>query len=458
MENNRVHFIAIGGAVMHNLALALHHKGYKVTGSDDEIFEPSKTRLAAYNLLPAKMGWFPEKITTELEAVILGMHARNDNPELLKARELGIKIYSFPEYIYEQSKDKQRIVIGGSHGKTTITAMIMHVLKTHKRKFDYLVGAKLDGFDTMVQITDEAPIIIIEGDEYLTSPLDLTPKFLHYHHHIGLISGVAWDHINVYPTFDEYVMQFDLFADSTPKGGILIYSESDDIATLIGGKPRADVLAIPYSAAKHEIVNGITYLLTDKGKVELEVFGKHNLKNINAAKNVCIKIGITEQMFYDAIKTFKGAANRLEILGRGKNNVVFKDFAHAPSKLKATSKAVKKQFTDRKLTAVLELHTFSSLNKEFLSQYKDTYKSPDEPIVYFNPETVKHKRLKEITEADIIEAFDNPKVKVFTDSKKLEAFLFEQNWKQTNLLLMSSGNFGGIDLKQLTSHVLNQHA
>jgi UDP-N-acetylmuramate: L-alanyl-gamma-D-glutamyl-meso-diaminopimelate ligase len=458
MENKNVHFIAIGGAVMHNLALALHHKGYIVTGSDDEVFEPSKTRLAKYNLLPQTMGWFPEKITNKLEAVILGMHARNDNPELLKARELGVKIYSFPEYIYEQSKDKQRIVIAGSHGKTTITSMIMHVLKTYNRKFDYLVGAKLEGFDTMVQITDDAPIIIIEGDEYLTSPLDLTPKFLHYHHHIGLISGVAWDHINVFPTFEEYVKQFDAFADSTPKGGVLIYSESDDLATLIGDKPRPDVQAIGYGTPKHEIVNGITYLLTDNGKVPLAVFGKHNLKNINAAKNICIKIGIHEQMFYDAIKTFNGAANRLETLGRTDNNVVFKDFAHAPSKLKATSKAVKKQFSDRKLVAVLELHTFSSLNKDFLSQYKDTYKSPDEPIVYFSPETVKHKRLQEITDKDIIDAFENPKLKVFTDSQKLKAYLFEQNWKQTNLLLMSSGNFGGIDLKELTNLVLNQTA
>ncbi len=458
MENKNVHFIAIGGAVMHNLALALNHKGYIVTGSDDEVFEPSKTRLAKYNLLPETIGWFPEKITNKLEAVILGMHARNDNPELLKARELGVKIYSFPEYIYEQSKDKQRIVIAGSHGKTTITSMIMHVLKTYNRKFDYLVGAKLEGFDTMVQITDDAPIIIIEGDEYLTSPLDLTPKFLHYHHHIGLISGVAWDHINVFPTFEEYVKQFDAFADSTPKGGVLIYSESDDLATLIGDKPRPDVQAIGYGTPKHEIVNGITYLLTENGKVPLAVFGKHNLKNINAAKNICIKIGIHEQMFYDAIKTFNGAANRLETLGSTDSNVVFKDFAHAPSKLKATSKAVKKQFPDRKLVAVLELHTFSSLNKDFLSQYKDTYKAPDEPIVYFSPETVKHKRLQEITDKDIMDAFENPKLKVFTDSQKLKAYLFEQNWKQTNLLLMSSGNFGGIDLKELTNLVLNQKA
>jgi len=455
MGNNRVHFIAIGGAVMHNLALALHHKGYIVSGSDDEIFEPSKTRLAKYGLLPEKNGWFPEKISSDLDAIILGMHARNDNPELQEAKKLGLKIYSFPEYIYEQSKDKQRIVIAGSHGKTTITSMIMHVLKTFNRKFDYLVGAKLEGFDTMVQITNDAPIIIIEGDEYLTSPLDLTPKFLHYQHHIGLISGIAWDHINVYPTFDEYVKQFDAFADSTPKGGILIYCESDDLATLIGDKERKDVAQVKYATHKHEIINGITYLLTDKGKIGIEVFGKHNLKNINAAKMVCMKIGVTEDMFYQAIQNFKGAANRLEILGRTDSNVVFKDFAHAPSKLKATSKAVKKQFAERKLVAVLELHTFSSLNKDFLSQYKDTYKGPEEPIVYFNPETVKHKRLEEISEQNIIDAFDNPKVKVFTDSKKLEDFLLKNDWKNTNLLLMSSGNFGGIDLKNLTEHVLN---
>ncbi|MBC7451538.1 MAG: peptidoglycan synthetase, partial [Cytophagales bacterium] len=341
MTATRVHFIAIGGAVMHNLALALHHKGYIVSGSDDEIFEPSKTRLAKYGLLPEILSWYPEKITQQLDAVILGMHARNDNPELQKAKELGLKIYSFPEYIYEQSKNKQRIVIAGSHGKTTITSMIMHVLKFFDRKFDYLVGAKLEGFDTMVQITDDAPIIIIEGDEYLTSPLDLTPKFLHYHHHIGLISGVAWDHINVYPTFEEYVKQFDAFADSTPKGGILIYSESDDLATLVGDKPRSDVKAVGYGTHKHEIVNGVTFLHTDKGKVEIEVFGKHNLKNINAAKMICMEIGINDEMFYKAIQTFKGAANRLEILGRNHHNVVFKDFAHAPSKLKATSKAVK---------------------------------------------------------------------------------------------------------------------
>ncbi|MFN8415948.1 MAG: Mur ligase family protein [Cytophagaceae bacterium] len=456
MSDKRVHFIAIGGAVMHNLALALHNMGYQVSGSDDEIFEPSKTRLAAKGLLPEQMGWYPEKITSDINAIILGMHARKDNPELLRAQELGLKIYSFPQYIYEQSKNKQRIVIAGSHGKTTITSMIMHVLNYHKKDFDYLVGAKIEGFETMVRISD-APIIIIEGDEYLTSPLDLTPKFLHYKHHIGVISGIAWDHINVYPTFESYVSQFDAFADSTPKGGILIFSESDDLATLIGNKERADVTAIEYKAHPHDIMDGITYLNTDMRKVPLQVFGKHNLKNISAALEVCLKVGITKPMFYEAMEQFKGAANRLELVGRKNNKVVFKDFAHAPSKLKATSKAVKKQFPNHKLVAVLELHTFSSLNKEFLSQYKDTYKTPDEPIVYFSPETVAHKKLATITAEEVKEAFDNPKVRVFTESKALEEYLKSLNWTNTNLLLMSSGNFGGINIKELSEFVLNQN-
>ncbi|MCU0415874.1 MAG: Mur ligase family protein [Cytophagaceae bacterium] len=455
MSTKRIHFIAIGGAVMHNLALALHSMGYKVTGSDDEIFEPSKTRLDSKGLLPEKMGWFPEKITMGLEAVILGMHARKDNPELLQAQALGIPIFSFPQYIYEQSKNKQRIVIAGSHGKTTITSMILHVLQFHHKEFDYLVGAKIEGFETMVKISD-APVIIIEGDEYLTSPLDLTPKFLHYKHHIGVISGIAWDHINVYPTFESYVSQFDAFADSTPKGGALIFSESDDLASFIGNKERTDVTRIEYKAHPHEVIDGITYLHTDIRKVPLQFFGKHNLKNISAALEVCLKIGITKSMFYDAIEQFKGAANRLEVIGRKNNKVVFKDFAHAPSKLKATSKAVKKQFPSHKLVAVLELHTFSSLNKEFLSQYKDTYKTPDEPIVYFNPETVAHKKLEALTAQDVKDAFDNPKVKVFMDSKSLEDYLKSLHWSQTNLLLMSSGNFGGIDLTALTNFVLEQ--
>lgn len=441
---------------MHNLALALHKKGYQVSGSDDEIFEPSRTRLEKAGILPPQMGWFPEKISTDLEAIILGMHARAENPELIRARELGIKIYSLPEYIYEQSKDKQRIVIAGSHGKTTITSIILHVLKFHGKKLDYLVGAQLEGFDLMVKLSHEAPLIVIEGDEYLTSPLDLTPKFLHYHHHIGLISGIAWDHINVYPTFDEYVKQFELFADQTPKGGTLIFSEEDDLATVICRKEREDVNRIEYSIHEHEIINGQTFLIHGGQKFPVQIFGKHNMLNISAAKSVLLKTGITEEMFYQAIQSFKGAANRLELLERTDKVTIYKDFAHAPSKLKATTHAVKKQFPTRDLVAVLELHTFSSLNKEFLNQYKETFKSADEPVVFFDPHTVEHKKLPAISKEEIKNAFAHPKLEVFTDKEQLKNYLLNKEWKNKNLLLMSSGNFGGINIKDLAKTIAAQ--
>jgi UDP-N-acetylmuramate: L-alanyl-gamma-D-glutamyl-meso-diaminopimelate ligase len=455
-STEKVHFIAIGGSAMHNLALALHSKGYEVTGSDDEIFEPSRTRLEKAGILPKAIGWFPEKIHGELDAVILGMHARKDNPELLKAQELGLKVYSYPEYIYSQCTHKQRVVIAGSHGKTTITSMILHVLKYYKRKFDYLVGAQIEGFDTMVQLTEDAPVIIIEGDEYLSSPIDPTPKFLHYKHHMGVISGIAWDHINVFPTFNDYVKQFDAFADSSPKGGVLIYSEEDDLATLIGRKEREDVLRIEYETHKHVIKNGKTFLKTDEGDVSVQVFGDHNMKNISAAKAVCNRLGVNDKMFYEAITNFKGAANRLEVLAEGNSTIVFKDFAHAPSKLSATTNAVKKQYEKRELTAVLELHTFSSLNKEFLPLYRESFGKADEPIVYYNPETLKHKKLPELAQEDLIKAFDNPKLKVYTDNEKLKSDLLTKEWNNRNLLLMSSGNFAGMNIKELAQTITHK--
>jgi UDP-N-acetylmuramate: L-alanyl-gamma-D-glutamyl-meso-diaminopimelate ligase len=452
-NTTRVHFIAIGGSAMHNLALALHQKGFHVTGSDDEINEPSKSRLEKAGILPPAIGWFPEKLDPSVDAVILGMHARIDNPELLKAQELGLKIYSYPEYLYKQSENKQRVVIAGSHGKTSITSMILHVLKFHQKEFDYMVGAQLEGFDTMVKLSD-APVIVIEGDEYFASPLDRTPKFLHYKHHIGLISGIAWDHINVYPTFEEYVKQFEAFADSSPKGGILIYSDNDDLAEYICDKERDDVTSIDYPAHKHEIVEGISYLLTDFGRIPLLIFGKHNMRNIAGAKEVCLKLGVNEEMFYQAIKSFKGAANRLEILNKNYSTIIFKDFAHAPSKVKATTNAVKKQYERKDLVAVLELHTFSSLTKDFLIQYKDCFKSADIPVVYYNPETIKHKKLQEITSNDVSEAFACDKLKVFTSSSELEEYLKNIDWNGKNLLMMSSGNFGGIDLKSLAKELV----
>ncbi len=453
----KVHFIAIGGSAMHNLALALHNKGYLVTGSDDEIFEPSKSRLTAKGILPPHMGWNPdENIHSNLDAVILGMHARVDNPELLKAQKLGLKIYSYPEYIYEQSKNKQRVVIAGSHGKTSITSMILHVLKFNNKDFDYLVGAQIEGFETMVRLSN-APVIVIEGDEYLASPVTKVPKFLQYKHHIAVISGIAWDHINVFPTFEEYKKQFELLVEATPKSGIIIYNADDkNLASIVKALKRDDVQKIEYEEHKSKTKDGQTYLSYIEEKVPVKFFGEHNMYNVQAAKDVCLKLGISENGFYNAIQTFKGAANRLELLAENESTKIFKDFAHAPSKLKATTKAVANQFPKKKLIACLELHTFSSLNKAFLNQYEDTFDKPDLSIVYYNPETIKHKKLPEITPEDVKRGFNKPKLEVFTDSKKVIEYIRSQNLKDSVLLLMTSGNFDGLNLKDFANELINK--
>ena len=449
-----LHLIAIGGSIMHNLALALHQKGLTITGSDDEIFEPARSRLQAAGLLPEEEGWFPEKIHHGLDAVIVGMHAREDNPELQRALSAGIPVYSFPEFIYQQAKDKQRIVIGGSHGKTSITSIIMHVLQYHGRLFDYAVGAQLEGFTHMVKLTEEAPIIIIEGDEYLASPLQRVPKFHLYHHHIGVISGISWDHINVFPDQDVYRKQFQIFAEMTPKAGTLIYNQ-DDEQVLHASVPRnPDVTYIGYTLHEHQVRKGITYLHTKKDDVPVQLFGEHNLRNISAAREVCKKIGIKGSAFYEALATFKGPARRLEKIGDNGFTLIYKDFAHAPSKLKATTEAMKKQFPDRKLVACLELHTFSSLNKAFLPQYQGTFDAPDTKIVYLNPKTLKHKRMELFDQAQIQKAFANDAVQLFTDSDELRDYLLRQDWQNKNLLMMSSGNFGGLDLNQLTKSII----
>lgn len=452
----RIHLIAVGGSIMHNLALALHQKGLKISGSDDEIFNPAYDRLQAAGILPAEMGWFPEKITPDLDAVILGMHARADNPELLRAQELNIPIYSFPEFIYQQSVNKQRIVIGGSHGKTSITAIILHVLQYHNRLFDYAVGAQLEGFDLMVKLTEEAPIIIIEGDEYLSSPIQRVPKFHLYHHHIGVISGISWDHINVFPDPKIYREQFRIFAEMTPKAGTLIYNQ-DDEQVLHVAVPRSEVIKyIGYTVHEHQVHNGITYLQTKKDDVPLQIFGEHNLRNISAAKEVCRLVGIKPQAFYEALKSFKGAARRLEFLGGSHTARVYKDFAHAPSKVKATTEALKSQFPDRYLVACLELHTFSSLNKEFLPQYQGAFGQADVPIVYFNPKTLEHKRMPALHPNDIKQAFGNQNIQVFNDSQLLTDYLKSLNWTNQNLLLMSSGTYDNLDVQALTTHIYQQ--
>lgn len=451
----RVHFIAIGGSAMHNLAIALHNKGFKVTGSDDVMFEPSRGLLAKYGILPEADGWYPEKITPELDAVILGMHARVDNPELLKAQEMGLKIYSYPEYIYEQSKDKLRVVIGGSHGKTTITSMILHVLQHVGMDFDYLVGAQLAGFETMVKLTHAAPVIVIEGDEYLASPIDRRPKFHLYKANIGVISGIAWDHINVFPTFDSYIEQFRLFIKTIQPDGKLIYSETDTVLNeAVAADDMEDIEKIPYSLPKYAIANGITSVITDDAVYPLEVFGEHNLLNMQAARLVCKQLGINDTDFYTAITTFTGAARRLELLGKNDSTNVYKDFAHSPSKLSATINAVKTQFPDRGLVACMELHTFSSLNKEFLSEYVGTLDGADEAIVFIDRKTFEQKKMEPYDASVVKAAFVRDDLLFFNDPAALKDHLEGIDIKGKNLLLMSSGNFGGINLAELTVDVL----
>ncbi len=449
-----VHLIAIGGSAMHNLAIAMHKKGFIVTGSDDEIQEPSKSRLAKHNLLPAIIGWDIHKINKGLDAVILGMHARADNPELLKAQEFGLKIYSYPEYIYEQTKDKTRIVVGGSHGKTTITAMILHVLHYHTIDCDYLVGAQLEGFDTMVKLTKEAKIAVIEGDEYLSSPIDRRPKFHLYKPNIAILSGIAWDHINVFPTFENYVEQFKIFIDLIEQEGSLVYCELDTEVKKVCELAREDIKKFPYAIPEHKIENGITIINSKSEDISLNIFGDHNLMNLNGARLVCNQIGVNDKQFYEAIQSFKGASKRLELVKKDDVTAVYKDFAHSPSKLKATTQAVKKQFPNRKLIACMELHTFSSLNEDFLKEYNGSMSLADEAIVYFNPHTIEHKKLKAITEAQVNQAFGGNNIKVYTDSKLLLEDLLMMNFENKNLLMMSSGNFDGIDFKDLGEKIV----
>lgn len=445
----RVHFIAIGGSAMHNLAIALHEKGYQVTGSDDAIFEPSAGRLKKRGLLPAETGWFPEKITKDIDAVILGMHAHADNPEMLKAQELGLKIYSYPEYLYEQSKDKTRVVIAGSHGKTTITSMILHILHFYHLDTDYMVGAQLEGFDVMVRLTDHNKYMVMEGDEYLSSALDRRPKILLYKPNIALISGIAWDHVNVFPTFENYVHQFEIFVKSIRPGGWLVYNVDDTEVEKVSRMLEPHSQKEAYRVPPHRIENGITYLQTQAGEIPLEVFGDHNLSNLEGARKICNLMGVDDSKFYKAIQSFKGASKRMELINRTDEFIAYKDFAHAPSKVISTTEAVRNQFPQKEIVACLELHTYSSLNPEFLSEYKGSLEKADEKIVYYNPEALKIKRLAPISEEDIRAAFGEEEIKVFTSSEALKTFLEESEKEGKVFLMMSSANYGGLDLEKI---------
>ena len=447
-DTMRIHFIAIGGSAMHNLAIALKENNEIVSGSDDEIFEPSRSRLLHHGLLPEKEGWNPDSITLDLDAVILGMHARKDNPELLRALEIGIKVYSYPEYLYEQCQHKKRVVIAGSHGKTTVTSMVMHALRDNQIDFDYMVGAQLEGFDTMVRLSKSAKVVIFEGDEYLSSPIDLRPKFLWYRPHIALITGIAWDHVNVFPTIEMYNDQFRFFVDSIVENGYLTWFRNDSILQNIMAQFKGELTTEAYGTLTTEVVDGCTQVLYHKQIFPVPVFGAHNMQNMTGAMNICRELGLSEQQFLTSMKTFKGASRRLQVLGQNEHSAVYYDFAHAPSKLKATIDAVREQFPDRNLVACIELHTFSSLNKDFLPQYCNTMGNADQAIVFYDPNVLSHKKMPALTAAEVAAAFNIPESAIVTNATELVLTLNSVELDHASLLVMTSGNLGGVNVKE----------
>lgn len=451
----KVHFIAIGGSVMSNLAVALLKNGIDVSGSDDEIYDPAHALLAAHDLLPNKQGWNADNIKGDIDAIILGMHAKSDNPELIKAQELGIPVYSYPEFITMHAENKQRIVICGSHGKTTITSMIVHVLRFLGREVDYMVGAKIEGIEETIHLS-EAPVMVVEGDEYLSSPIDRAPKFLKYNHHIALISGIAWDHINVYPTIDSYVEQFEILADSTPKAGSLIFFDQDHMTSVICNKEREDVKILPYNEHPYNVREGRFYLKAPSGQVPVHVFGKHNMQNIAGAKMVLSRIGVTEDSFYEAIREFKGSYKRNSLIAKNDSTSIYEDYAHSPSKLNATIDGLKELYPDRRLFACYELHTFSSLNKAFLREYAGKLQSADIAVVFLNDENLSKKGYPSISDDEIKNAFERNDIHIFHKIEQLKAYIKEQQWNNSNLIFMSSGNFNGMDIHQLANTITGQ--
>lgn len=451
-----IHFIAIGGAAMHSLAIAMQQKGNLVTGSDDEISDPARTQLAKAGLLPAEIGWFPDRIGSDLDAVILGMHARADNPELKKALDLGLKIYSYPEFLYHETVNKTRVVIAGSHGKTTITSMVMHVLRHNGYQFDYMVGSRLEGFDNMVNLSTDARIAVFEGDEYLSSCLDPRPKFHLYEPQIALISGIAWDHINVFPTWEGYVDQFRIFINHMPAGSNLVYCAEDPELKALAEKVNPNIQKEPYSTPDYSIDHGVSRIKHEDHSYPLKVFGRHNMQNMEGARRICRHLGLTDDQFFSAIVNFGGAGRRLQLLGRNNHTSIFLDFAHSPSKVEATVRAVREQFSRQRLLACLELHTYSSLNRNFLDHYRHTMELADDAVVFFNPETILHKRLEMISKEEVMQAFATRDLKVFTQKSELESFLYSAVGENSVLLLMSSGTFSGINFKELSENILRR--
>ena len=448
----KVHFIAIGGSVMHNLAITLKQLSYEVSGSDDKIYDPSRSRLEKYNLLPENLGWFPELIDKKIDFIVLGMHAKKDNPELLKALDLDCKIYSYPELIFEFSKSKTRITIGGSHGKTTVSSMILHVLNFYNIKVDYLLGAQIEGFENMVHITDDNEFILIEGDEYLSSPIDNSPKFHKYNSNIAVITGIAWDHINVFPSFENYISQFEKFIETITDGGVLVFNELDKLVLDLVNKSEKTIRKIGYGKPDFEIVDGVTYLKTSEGDVPLKVFGDHNLSNLSAAKQICALMGVFDDEFFAAIASFKGASKRLETIYRDNNKIIIKDFAHSPSKLKATIDAVKNQFSNKNIIAVYELHTYSSFNQKFIKEYFNSMSSADMKLIYYDDEVLKKRGEFKINEKIIKDSFGSDDLIVISKKSVLEESILKINLHNSVLLMMSSGNFSSVDMLSLTKN------
>jgi UDP-N-acetylmuramate: L-alanyl-gamma-D-glutamyl-meso-diaminopimelate ligase len=453
----KVHFIAIGGAVMHNLAIALHKKGYEVTGSDDEIFEPSASRLSSYGLLPEKTGWYPDRITSSIDTVILGMHAKEENPELIRAREMGKKIMSFPEYLYEQTKNKKRIVVAGSHGKTTTTAMIMHVFKCMKVKFDYMVGSSIDGYETMVGLSEDSEIAVLEGDEYLTSVLDKRPKFHLYMPDIAVINGIAWDHMNVFPTFENYVEQFSIFIDRITPGGSLIYFEGDPEVKKISLEAFGNIKKIPYKVHGYFQNKTGFYAATHNRTIPMKVFGEHNMQNLSAAREACFAAGLSEDDFYDSIQSFAGTSKRLQLLNENDKGVVYLDFAHSPSKVKATVEAVSARYPGREIVACLELHSYSSLSPGFLPLYLGTLEKASTRIVYYNPHALQLKKLPPLSIEVVKNAFGDKNMMVFDNSEGMFSLIRQQKFNNPVYLFMSSGDYDGCDLKKISEELLKQN-
>lgn len=454
----KIHFIGIGGRAMHSVAIALHKSGYEVSGSDIDIYDPSKSRLESNGLHPAELGWFPDKLHFGISAVILGLHTAIDNPELVRAQELGIKVYSYPEFIYLQSKRKKRVVIAGSHGKTTITAMVMHVLNYHSIKHDYLVGAELEDNNNMVKLSSDAAVLIVEGDEYLSSPIDRRPKFLHYHPDIALISGIAWDHVNFYPTFASYTDQFKEFINTINIGGKLIYYENDDVVLKLVSESKMPIIKEPYSTHGYELFDNRNFLKVPGGRIPLQIIGEHNMQNINGAKAICHELGLSSEKFYNAIKYFRGTTKRLQLLGKSDTVATYADYAHSPSKLKATVQSVKKQFPGRKLVACMELHSFASMQETYLEEYRDTMLAADVAIIYYDPALMSSYGFDSITPEKVRKAFSKDRlIQVYTETDKMLDRLYSLTWVNANLLMMTSGNFSGISFKDISDIILEKN-